>query len=156
PADGQTVHQRLEAHRRETACVNCHSRIDPLGFALEHYDSLGRWRETYRNNEPIDDAQTLGDGTVVAGALGLRKYLRDHQADFHQNLCTKLLAYSLGRGELASDQQLSQQLMADLRLGDGRMSDLIVDIVLSPQFRNRRGREAEPSTGEASSSNHKE
>jgi hypothetical protein len=156
PTDGKTVRQRLEAHRREAACVNCHSRIDPLGFALEHYDPLGRWRETYRNSEPIDDAQTLGDGTIVAGVDGLRKFLRDRQADFYQNLCTKLLAYSLGRGELASDRSLSQQLMADVRSGDGCLSDLVVDIVKSPQFRNRRGRDNEQPANSTAVSNPEE
>ncbi|HMC11402.1 MAG TPA: DUF1592 domain-containing protein, partial [Pirellulaceae bacterium] len=65
PADGKTVRQRLEAHRQDATCVNCHSRIDPLGFALEHYDSLGRWRATYRNGEPIDDSLSVGDGPLV-------------------------------------------------------------------------------------------
>ena len=63
--DGKTVRQRLEAHRRDASCVNCHSRIDPFGFALEHFDSIGRWRETYRDGQKIDAGGTLNDGTEI-------------------------------------------------------------------------------------------
>jgi hypothetical protein len=139
PADGKTVRQRLEAHRQDATCVHCHSRIDPLGFALEHYDSLGRWRATYRNNDPIDDSLAVGDGPLVSGPEGLRKYLREHQEQFYRTLCAKLAAYSLGRGELASDGQLMQRMLADARSGEGSMADLVVEIVSSKQFRHRRG-----------------
>jgi hypothetical protein len=139
PADGKTVRQRLEAHRQDATCINCHSRIDPLGFALEHYDSLGRWRATYRNDEPIDDAITLAGGAHVAGPDGLRRYMAEHQDQFYRTLCGKLLAYSLGRGELASDRHLMQQMLDDVQSGDGSLGDLIVDMVQSKQFRHRRG-----------------
>ena len=138
PADNLSVRQRLEAHRREPACVNCHSRIDPLGFALEHYDSLGRWRETYRNGDAIDDALTLSSGRSISGKSGLQDYLREHEQDFYRMLCTKLLAYALGRSELASDRDLMNKMTAHAQRGDGRLADLVVDIVTSPQFRRRR------------------
>jgi Protein of unknown function (DUF1592)/Protein of unknown function (DUF1588)/Protein of unknown function (DUF1587)/Protein of unknown function (DUF1585)/Protein of unknown function (DUF1595)/Cytochrome C oxidase, cbb3-type, subunit III len=138
PADGQTVRQRLEAHRHDATCANCHSRIDPLGFALEHYDSLGRWRETYRNQEPIDDALTLASGRQIAGIEGLRALLRENQEQFYRTLCTKLLAYALGRSELASDRQLMTQMMADAKLGEGKLAELVENIVTSRQFRHRR------------------
>ena len=110
-----------------------------MGFALEHYDSLGRWRATYRNDETIDDAITFGDGPPISGPEGLRLYLRQHQDQFYRTLIAKLLAYSLGRGELASDRQLVQNMLADARSGDGSIADLIVEIVQSRQFRHRRG-----------------
>jgi hypothetical protein len=147
PADGKTVRQRLEAHRRDDACVNCHSRIDPLGFALEHYDPLGRWRETYRGDEPIDDAIRFGDGPPVSGISGLKQYLRDHQAQFHRTLVTKLLAYALGRSEMASDRSLVEKMLADVRAGKGTIADLIVDIVNSRQFTHRRAASATVATG---------
>jgi hypothetical protein len=139
PADGKTVRQRLEAHRQDATCVNCHSRIDPLGFALEHYDSLGRWRSTYRNDEPIDDAITLAGGAHVAGPEGLRRYMSQHQDQFYRTLCGKLLAYSLGRGELASDRRLMEKMLAHTKSGEGSLRDLIVAIIQSKQFRHRRG-----------------
>lgn len=138
PADGKSVRQRLEAHRQDAACINCHSKIDPLGFALEHYDTLGRWRETYRDGQAIDDVLTLEDGRSIAGPAGLKAYLHDHQHQFYRTLSTKLLAYALGRSELASDQDLMTNLLANAKSGEGTLADLVVTIVASPQFRSRR------------------
>jgi hypothetical protein len=138
PADGKTVRQRLEAHRRDATCANCHSRIDPLGFALEHFDLLGRWRESYRSGEPIEDTLQLADGTPINGYEGLRHYLREHQDQIYDTLCTKLLAYALGRGELASDRRLVDNMIGHVRQGEGSIADLLVDIATSRQFRHRR------------------
>ena len=135
--DGLTVRARLEAHRREATCVNCHARIDPLGFALENYDILGRWRETYRDGSPIDASGVLSDGAKVSGPAGLRDYLRREQAKFYRTLCTKLLGYALGRPEMASDRPLIQSMMGDVRR-DGRFSDLAVRIVSGRQFLSQR------------------
>jgi hypothetical protein len=136
-ADGLTVRQRLEAHRTDQSCVNCHARIDPLGFALEHYDPIGRWRETYDGGRPIDDSGVLSDGTQIKGLDGLRAYLRRQQPQFERNLCGKLLGYALGRTELASDRPLLDQMQAGLAQ-DGKFADLVVHIVSSKQFRYRR------------------
>lgn len=135
--DGLTVRQRLEAHRTDKTCVNCHSRIDPLGFALEHYDPLGRWRDTYRDGQPIDASGVLSDGTKVDGLDGLQRYLHDQQPQFERNLCTKLLGYALGRAELASDRPLVEEMQGDLQKS-GSISDIVVRIVTSNQFRYRR------------------
>ncbi len=136
-ADGLTVRRRLEAHRTAASCVNCHAQIDPLGFALEHYDPLGRWREAYRDGQPIDSAGTLSDGTEITGLDGLKQYLRREQPQFERNLCGKLLGYALGRTELASDRPLIEAMQADLKSG-GRFGALVERIVASRQFRNRR------------------
>lgn len=74
-SDGLTVRQRLEGHRTDRSCINCHARIDPLGFALEHYDPLGRWRDRYRDGQTIDSSGVLNDGTTIHGVEGLRRYL---------------------------------------------------------------------------------
>jgi hypothetical protein len=136
-ADGLTVRQRLEAHRTDRSCKNCHARIDPLGFALEHYDPIGRWREAYRDGQPIDDGGVLSDGTEIKGLDGLRQYLRRQQPQFERNLCGKLLGYALGRPELASDRPLIETMQAKLA-DDGKFADLVVHIVASEQFRYRR------------------
>lgn len=136
-ADGKTVRERLEAHRSDASCVNCHSRIDPLGFALEHFDSLGRWREAYRDGQKIDASGTLNDGTEICEVEGLLKYLRDHQKEFERTLSAKLLGYALGRAEQISDGPLLQQMTANLQK-DPRFSKLISQIVASPQFRFQR------------------
>lgn len=143
--DGQTLRQRLEAHRRDASCVNCHSRMDPLGFALEQYDSIGRWRERYRGDQPIDTSGVLSDGAEISGTAGLLDYLKAHRSQFHQVLVTRLLGYALGRPELASDRPLLDELAGELdgKLdgeldGGGSLSDTVVRIVSSRQFRYRR------------------
>jgi hypothetical protein len=140
-ADGLTLRQRLVAHRSDASCVNCHARFDPLGFALEHFDSVGRWRDKYRDGKAIDATSTLNDGTKISGPDGLRRHLQVREADFHRTLCTKLLGYALGRSELLTDRPLIEQMQADLKAGsktDGRLSRLIIKIVSSKQFRHRR------------------
>ncbi|MGE5757184.1 MAG: DUF1592 domain-containing protein, partial [Planctomycetaceae bacterium] len=135
--DGLTVRQRLEAHRKNASCVNCHARIDPLGFALEPFDPLGRWRDAYGDGRPIDASGTLRDGTTLSGPEGLRDYLRREKAQFHRTISTKLLGYALGRPEMASDRPSIEVMMDDLAKG-GHFADLVVWIVTSGQFRNQR------------------
>jgi hypothetical protein len=138
--DGKTVRQRLEAHRREASCVNCHSRIDPFGFALEHFDSIGRWRDTYRDGQKIDASGTLNDGTEISQFEGLIEYLRKHEPAFHRTLCAKLLGYALGRAEMITDKPLLEQMAAGLKT-DNRFSTLVKQVVTSPQFRYRRAQD---------------
>jgi hypothetical protein len=135
--DGQTVRRRLEAHRSKASCINCHSRIDPLGFALEQFDPIGRWRDTYRDGQAIDPSGTLNDGTTVSGPEGLRDYLRREKAHFYRTLCSKLLGYALGRSELASDRPLIDEMIRDIEEQRG-FSDLVARVVSSKQFRNQR------------------
>jgi hypothetical protein len=135
--DGLTVRQRLEAHRKNTSCANCHARIDPLGFALEPYDPLGRWRDAYGDGKPIDAAGTLRDGTIVSGPGGLRDYLRREVSKFHHTVSVKLLGYALGRAGMISDRLLIERMTDGLARGD-RFGDLVVRIVTSEQFRNQR------------------
>lgn len=132
-AGGQTIREQLDVHRRNATCANCHSRIDPLGFALEHYDPLGRWRDQYREGQKIEDSGTLEDGTVVAGREGLNRYLKSQQPQFERTLCTKLIGYALGRVETVADAVLVDEMLAELK-ADGRLSNAIAKIVASPQF----------------------
>jgi Protein of unknown function (DUF1592)/Protein of unknown function (DUF1588)/Protein of unknown function (DUF1585)/Protein of unknown function (DUF1595) len=136
-ADKLTIRRRLEVHRSNATCNNCHSRIDPLGFALEHFDPIGRWRDTYRDGQKIEASGTLADGTTVSGPAGLRDYLRREKTKFHRTLSVKLLGYVLGRSELASDGPLIDVMAKDADDGH-RFSDIVMRIVLSKQFRYQR------------------
>jgi hypothetical protein len=136
-ADGLTVRQRFEAHRTRASCINCHSRFDPLGFAMENYDPIGRWRNTYRDGQPIDPSGTLNDGTEIRGVDGLREYLHREQSQFQRTLAVKLLGYALGRAEIASDRPLIEKMLATQEEGC-RISDLVVPVVTSKQFCYRR------------------
>ncbi len=135
--DGATIRQLLEKHRDNAACYNCHSRFDALGFALENYDPIGRWREAYRDGQPVESYGKLHDGTELKGFSGLRQYLRQKQPEFHRTLVVKLLGYALGRVELASDRVLVDKILAQLEQ-DERFSEVVVAIANSRQFRFRR------------------
>jgi len=87
----------MELHRQAAACASCHQRMDPLGFALENFDALGKWR-TEGDGAPIDAAATLPDGTRFDGITGLRQLVATHQEDFVRTFTEKLLAYAIGRG----------------------------------------------------------
>jgi hypothetical protein len=143
-ADGLTIRKRLEAHRRDASCNNCHSRIDPLGFALEHYDAIGRWRERYRGGQPIESTAKLRSGVDISGPAGLRDYFRKHENLFRRTLCTKLVGYALGRGEAICDVLLIEQMMSDSP--SGSFSGLVEQVVSSRQFRYRRSGSEEPPT----------
>ena len=135
--DGLTVRQRLEAHRQQSSCRNCHARIDPFGFALENYDTIGRWRDGYRDGQSIETSGTLRDGTRIEGTAGLQTYLRDNIEQFHRTLATKLVGYALGRGESIADALLIDRMIEAAR-EDARFSNLVERIVTSQQFRYRR------------------
>jgi len=139
PADGLSVRQRLEAHRRDASCSNCHARIDALGFGLEQYDSLGRWRERYRDGKPIDTSGKLHDGTPITGDDGLHAYLALQQSLFHRTLSSKLLGYALGRRDTIGDVSLLAGMAEHLSSSGGGLSGLVERIVVSRQFRYHGG-----------------
>ena len=117
--------------------MNCHSRIDPLGFALEQFDAIGRWRETYRGGEAIEAGGTLSNGTEISGPDGLRRYLGDNEQLFQRTLCRKLLGYALGRRESLADTFLIEELLESAD-GELRFASLVEKIVTSDQFRYHR------------------
>lgn len=139
-SDGKTVRDRLEVHRTRTECMNCHVRIDPLGFALEHFDSLGRWRESYGDGKPVDASGTLADGQTIHGVAGLKAYLHEMDPLFRRSLATNLVAYFLGRSETVADAALIESIVSKLE-SDPRISVAVMMIVQSPQFRQIRGSE---------------
>ena len=143
PADDKafgemTVRERLEVHRTSPSCVSCHTRIDPLGFPLEHYDAVGRWRSEYSNGKPIDSTTTLGD-TRIEGVDDLVEHLRTEEEQVLRNLSGKLLGYALGRTMLLSDKPLVDELIE--AGGEASFADLAVKVATSRQFRYQRGRQ---------------
>jgi hypothetical protein len=139
----KTVRQLVEQHSNDPRCSNCHVRIDPLGFALEGFDPIGRRREKDLAGRPIDAVSTLGDGTRFDGLAGLRHYLvNDRRGAVQRQFCKKLLGYALGRGVQLSDEPLLAEMQAALDRNEGRFSAAVEVIVSSPQFRQIRGRDA--------------
>jgi hypothetical protein len=137
---GVTERQLIETHSSDPACAKCHTRIDPYGFALEHFDAIGRRRERDGQNQLVNAAAKLPDGTPVDGLDGLRSYLlNNRRQDFLQTFCRRLLGYALGRSTQLSDEPLIQQMIHALEQNNHRISAALETIVLSPQFRSIRG-----------------
>jgi hypothetical protein len=136
-----SLREALMQHRTDSACAVCHERIDPLGFALESYDPIGRFRPTDEAGGKIDDTGEMMDGTKFQGLAGLRDYLKKNEPQFLTQFTRKLLGYALGRQTQPSDKKLLQQMQASLKTQNGKFSAAVLEIVKSRQFLNRR---AEP------------
>ena len=139
-SNGLTMRQLVEQHTRVESCAVCHQRMDPLGFAFERYDSIGRWRDKESTGLPIDCRAKLKDETEFEGIDGLRNYLLTKKKDVIVRLfCRRLLGYALGRAVTLSDQPLIDSMVAALNKNDGKISAAVLEIVQSPQFRCIRG-----------------
>ncbi len=145
---GLSLKAKLEQHKRNVTCANCHLRIDPLGFSLEHYDSTGRWRDKYSDGNLIEDSAALADKTEIAGVNGLLKYLRAKEPQVRKTFSYKLTGYALGRTVLASDQLLIERMVN--AGGNATFAQLATEIATSKQFRNRSGREETQATTSSS------
>lgn len=140
--EGLTERQLIEKHSSVAECAKCHKRIDPYGFALESYDTIGAFRQKDQSGLLIDSTTTLMDGTPIDGLAGIRDYIAvQRQETFVKQFCKKLLGYALGRSVRLSDQPLLDQIYADLEANEFRVQIAIERIVLSPQFRQIRGNE---------------
>ena len=141
--DGEalSVRQRMEQHRANPACASCHARMDPLGFALENFDGIGRWRTTSEANTPIDASGMLPDGTRFQGPVGLREILLDRREQFVTTVTERLLTYALGRGVEYYDAPAIRRIRREAAPNDYRWSSLISGIVKSTPFQMRRSRE---------------
>jgi mono/diheme cytochrome c family protein len=134
--DGLTFRQQMERHRTQEECAACHRKMDPLGFGLENFDAIGRWRLA-QAGDPIDAAGELPDGEKFSGPAGLRQVLLKRQDEFLRNFCRKMLGYALGRGLSRFDQCVIEDAMKSLKAHDDRPSALIEAVVLSKPFRYR-------------------
>lgn len=142
---GLTERQLIERHSSDAACAKCHARIDPFGFALEHFDAIGRRRQQDAAGFAIDARTTLPDGTAIEGLAGLRDYLLEQRReDFLRQFCRKLLGYAIGRELQLSDRPLVDLMLVRLAENDFRFSVAVETIVLSQQFRMIRGKSFDP------------
>ena len=139
---GLTVRQLVTLHASNAACAGCHSRVDPLGFALEGFDAIGRKRERDLGDRIIDDSSTARDGATFRGLPGLQDYLLTRRREaFVRQFCRKLLGFALGRAVELSDEVLLADLASTLKSNDYRVGPAIERITQSPQFRSIRGRD---------------
>jgi Protein of unknown function (DUF1592)/Protein of unknown function (DUF1588)/Protein of unknown function (DUF1585)/Protein of unknown function (DUF1587)/Protein of unknown function (DUF1595)/Cytochrome C oxidase, cbb3-type, subunit III len=132
-----TVHERLAAHRSNPACQSCHSVIDPIGFALDQFDAIGRWREA-EEGRPIDCSGRLPDGSRFEGVTGLEQALRRRPELFVHALAENLLMFGLGRVLDDRDAPAIRSVVRQAKAQDYRFSSLVVGIVNSVPFRMRK------------------
>ncbi|MCA9258510.1 MAG: DUF1588 domain-containing protein, partial [Planctomycetales bacterium] len=131
-----SLRERMEVHRRNPACANCHAKMDPIGFALENFDAVGRWRERERE-QAIDPRGILPSGVELTGVDSLTAMLCDRPEPFVQTLTEKLLTFALGRGVEHYDAPAVRQVVAQARLRDYRFSAIVIGIVHSVPFQMR-------------------
>lgn len=131
-----SARESLAAHRDNPTCLACHNLIDPIGFGLENYDFLGRWRDKI-DGKPVDASGKLPSGESFNGPAELKRVMLGKKEEFARNLSRKLLGYALGRGLDDRDECTISQLVERLENDDFKAPTLIREIVLSVPFRNR-------------------
>jgi hypothetical protein len=134
----RSVRARMEMHRQNAVCATCHSRIDPLGFALENFDAIGKWREVDDEGTAIDSSGALPDGTTIRGPADLRAVLLTHREEFVATVAEKLLTYAIGRGLDYYDRPTLRQIVRDARSSDFRWSTLVLEVTKSVPFQMRQ------------------
>lgn len=134
-----TLRQQLEQHRANPNCASCHARMDAIGFALENFDGIGAWRDRDEDAAVIDATGTLAGEQTFTGAIEMIDLLAKERADeFRRCLAEKMLTYALGRGPEYFDRPAVNGIMRELRANDDRFSALILGVVKSFPFQNRR------------------
>jgi len=132
-----SLRERMEAHRSDPVCSSCHTLMDPIGFSFEHYDGIGRYRDT-DNGFDIEPAGELPDGTAFDGPLELATLLTG-DARLPRCITEQLLTYALGRGTEEHDDDDIESIAQAFIAGGHLMPELIELVVLSDAFRMRRG-----------------
>jgi hypothetical protein len=133
---GDTVRERLEAHRTNPTCAACHAIMDPMGLALENFDLVGRWREQ-EDGHAIDATTELTDGTRLNGPIDLRRALLSRSDAFVTSLTERLMTYALGRELTHSDQPIVRSVVREAAAQGTTLAALVQAVVASDAFRKR-------------------
>jgi cytochrome c553 len=137
--DGRPLSMRaqMERHRQSPSCSVCHVRMDPLGFSLENFDAIGRWRQS-SGGVPVDASAVFADGTPIDGVAGLRAFVLAHRESYVQTFVSKMLTYALGRQIDYRDQPAIRRIARDAEASGYRWSAIIRGIVTSTPFQMGR------------------
>ncbi|WP_425613569.1 DUF1592 domain-containing protein [Anatilimnocola sp. NA78] len=141
-----TLRQRTELHRTNAVCANCHQLLDPIGFGLENFDAMGRWRDREENGSVIDASGELPGGLRFTSPKELKAIIAERRDDFSRNLLERLLAYALCRNLEGYDEIVVDGLIQDITADEYRVQTLISAVVTSYPFTHRRIPEAAPKT----------
>jgi len=131
-----TMREKLAKHRTQPSCAACHNVMDPIGFGLENFDWMGRWRNKELNGKPVDASGVTPAGEKFNGPAELRQLLLNHKDEFLRHLTSKILGYALGRSLQDGDNCTVQRLVDSLKKDNFKARTLIREIVLSVPFRN--------------------
>jgi hypothetical protein len=131
--------ERLEAHRADALCASCHNKMDPLGFGLENYDAVGKWRTT-DGPFSIEPAGKFPGGKMFSGPAELKALLRSRMPQFTRSLAERMLTYALGRGAVEPyDRLVVKEVVAKTAADGYRLQAMVQAIVDSVPFQQRRG-----------------
>ena len=136
--EGLTLRQRTELHQSEVTCRNCHKVLDPIGFGLENFDAIGRWREKNDEGLAIDSAGKLPSGESFSSPAELKGLLAQREADIARNLAERLMSYALGRQLEGYDDVVIDQLMVKIAKNQYLVRDIITEVVTSYLFTHQR------------------
>jgi hypothetical protein len=143
------LREMLAQHRSNPACASCHARFDSFGLVFENYGPIGERRSQDLAGRPVDTKAEFPGGIPGAGFADVQNFIREHrQNDFVDNLSRKLLAYSLGRSSVLSDELVIDKMKAKVSAGGYRFSSLVETVVTSPQFLNKRIPQARDQKGD--------
>ena len=133
--EATNIRERLDLHRKNEACYSCHAKIDPMGFAFENFDVVGRWRDRYkRAKAPIDTSATMANGQKIAGIVEFKKMLKQRKELVVSCLTKKMLTYATGRHLESVDRGEVDRIVAEIGKKDNRLRDLIHLVVQSDIF----------------------
>jgi hypothetical protein len=130
------MRERLQTHRANPTCAGCHIMLDPLGFAMENYDAIGRWR-TVENRNKVDATGRVPDGSAVDGVVQLREALLRDPEVFAGTFTERMLTYALGRGLQYYDMPVERAILKSAKASNYRFSSIVLGIVDSTPFRMR-------------------
>jgi hypothetical protein len=133
----RTMRAQMERHRSNPVCAGCHQTMDPIGFALENFDAVGRWRTEDDAGLSLDTSDVLTDGSTITGVVSLREALVKRPDVFVQTLTEKLLIYALGRGLTAQDMPIVRKVVRDAGQQQYRFIAVLDGIVGSAPFQMR-------------------
>jgi hypothetical protein len=133
----KSMREILTKHRDNPSCYECHRKIDPLGFALERFDPIGAWRNTYDKGGSIDTSGELPGGQHFEDVAGLKRVLVERKAQFARMLTERILTYACGRRVEPLDRPAIDAILAAPKSGDYPFRDLLENVVQSPPFRSQ-------------------
>jgi hypothetical protein len=137
-AKNMTIREQMEQHRKNPVCASCHSKMDPLGFALENFNAVGAWREQTLGGRAIQTDAVMPDGTKFDGPAGLKNVMMDRKDMFVQAFTERLMIYALGRGVEGTDMPAVRAAAAAAAKDGYRTHSIIMGIVQSVPFTMRR------------------